>query len=195
MPDQSSTYRTAITLFEELRGASVLLRSYDDNDASDLFNAVDESRDYLSEWIGFPDGHRTLDQTRDWIVRQKAKWLLREDMPAGIWQIASGHFLGDCRLYPQSWEARSFSLSYWLRKSAAGHGFMTEAVNLWVKFAFETLKANRIEIRCDARNERSAGVARRLNFTLEGQLRNHMLAPDGTLRTSLIFSRIPEDSL
>jgi RimJ/RimL family protein N-acetyltransferase len=71
---------------------------------------------------------------------------------------------------------------------------MTEAVSLWVKFAFETLKANRIEIRCDARNERSAAVARRLGFVLEGQLRNHMLAPDGTLRTSLIFSRIPEDS-
>jgi hypothetical protein len=88
----SETYRTAIPLFEELRGASVLLRPYQETDEADLFNAVEESRAYLSQWIGFPDGHRTFDQTRDWIVRQKAKWLLREDMPAGIWSISNGRF-------------------------------------------------------------------------------------------------------
>jgi RimJ/RimL family protein N-acetyltransferase len=103
--------------------------------------------------------------------------------------------LGDCRLYPQSWEIRAFSLSYWLRESEIGQGFITEAVNLWVQFAFEKLQAMRIEIRCDARNERSVAVARRLGFVLEGQLRNHMLAPDGTLRISLIFSRIPADGV
>jgi ribosomal-protein-serine acetyltransferase len=194
IPDKAAHYRTAIPLFEELRGERVLLRPYQEADTAHLFEAIEESRDYLLKWIGFPNAHSSAAQSRDWIIRQKARWLLREDMPAGIWDISTGRYLGDCRLYPQSWESRYFSLSYWLRQSASGQGFMTEAVGLWVQFAFGTLQATRIEIRCDARNERSAAVARRLGFVLEGQLRNHMLAPDGTLRTSLIFSRIPEDT-
>jgi RimJ/RimL family protein N-acetyltransferase len=188
-----SDYRTLIALFDELRGERVLLRPYQPADAPALFEAVEESRPYLDQWIGFGHGHRSVEQSHDWIIRQQARWLLRDDMPCGIWEIATGRFLGDSRIYPQSWESRYFSLSYWLRRSATGHGYMTEAVRLLTRYAFDELNASRVEIRCDERNQASAGVAQRLGYVQEGRLRNHILAPDGTLRTTIIFARIPED--
>jgi len=53
--------------------------------------------------------------------------------------------------------------------------------------AFRDLGADRVEIWCDARHERSAAVARRLGFLLDGTLPNHVRATDGTLATGLCF--------
>jgi RimJ/RimL family protein N-acetyltransferase len=53
------------------------------------------------------------------------------------------------------------------------------------------LGANRVEIRCDAKNERSAAVARRGGFPLEGTLRNEDRCPmTNELRDTLVFAKI-----
>ncbi len=59
--------------------------------------------------------------------------------------------------------------------------------------ALDSLHANRLEIRCDELNERSAAVPKRLEYVLEGRLRNHLTTSDGRMRTTLIFSFIPTD--
>ena len=41
-------------------------------------------------------------------------------------------------------------IGYWLRKSRWGSGYMIEATNAVSDFAMNMLKANRVEIRCDA---------------------------------------------
>jgi RimJ/RimL family protein N-acetyltransferase len=64
-------------------------------------------------------------------------------------------------------------------------------VRLLADYAFETLKANRLEIRCDELNVRSAAIPQRLGFVREGCLRNNATAPDGKLRNMLVFSLIP----
>jgi RimJ/RimL family protein N-acetyltransferase len=70
---------------------------------------------------------------------------------------------------------------------------MTEAVRLLTDFALNELGAKRVEIQCDERNAHSANVARRLGYVQEGRLRNDFQSPDGEVRTTLVFSRIPED--
>src|SRR6185503_4394864 len=156
MMSRKVNYQTLIPLFDELKGERVLVRPYRDADAGAMFVAIDESRAHLQQWIGFDKGHQSLEQTRDWIARQGAKWQLREDMPVGVWAIESGQYVGDTRLYPQNWDSGYFSLSYWVRTSAAGKGYMTEAVGLLVDFAFDTLEATRLEVQCDVRNTDSA---------------------------------------
>jgi RimJ/RimL family protein N-acetyltransferase len=58
---------------------------------------------------------------------------------------------------------------------------------------FENLGANRIEIRCDDRNERSARVAERLGFKLDGTLRCDSRGMDKVLRGTRIYSLIVAD--
>ena len=55
---------------------------------------------------------------------------------------------------------------------------MREAVSLLIEFAARDLLASRLEIRCDARNARSAGVAESLGFTREGHIRNGLRDAD-----------------
>jgi RimJ/RimL family protein N-acetyltransferase len=67
---------------------------------------------------------------------------------------------------------------------------MTEAVHAITSYAIHELEANRIEIRCDRNNVRSAAVAERAGFTLEGILRNETTGLDGQLRDTMVFAKI-----
>jgi RimJ/RimL family protein N-acetyltransferase len=187
------TYRTALPLFDTLRGERITVRPYHAEDAAALKEAVDESREHIRPWLPFADDHRTVAEARDWIVRGMAKWLVRDDLIMGIWETATGRFLGGIGLHPRDWSIGYVEIGYWLRQTAEGHGFMVEAVRLVTDYAFDHLAAHRVEIRCDARNRRSAGVAERLGFVREAHLRGNLRQVDGTIRDTLIFALLADD--
>lgn len=191
----TQTYRTLIPLFDELRGERVIVRPYHENDAVALQEAVAESREHLRPWMPFYDKHQTVEESRDWIIHQMTFWLLREDhLALSMWDVAApDHFLGAVGIHPHNWDIGFFEIGYWLRASAEGHGYITEAARLVTDFCFTQLHANRVAIRCDERNLRSAAVARRLGFKQEARLRNDSRATDGSLRTTLVFAAIPSD--
>ena len=186
----STKYRTLIPLFEELRGERIVVRPYRESDAQDLFEAVAESRDHIRPWLPFADTHQSVEESRDWIIHQVALWLLLEDLILGMWEAATNRYLGGTGLHPHNWDTGYFEIGYWIRASAGGHGYITEAVRLLANYAFDTLKANRLEIRCDELNVRSAAIPQRLGFVREGCLRNNATAPDGRIRNTLVFSLI-----
>jgi len=190
---QQPKYLTLLPLFEALEGERVVVRPYQVEDAAALFEAIEESRKHIRPWMEWEAAHLSIDESHDFIAKSRAAWILRENMNVGIWGREDGRYLGGSGLHVQSWDTRYFEIGYWLRASAEGHGYMSEAVRLLTDFAFESLEETRVEIRCDARNVRSAGVAERLGFVHEAQLRNEAFATDGTLRDTLIFSLIPSD--
>jgi RimJ/RimL family protein N-acetyltransferase len=187
------TYHTLTPMFEELQGERVLVRPYRESDAQALFEAMIESREYLRPWMPFADEHQTVEESRDWIIQQMAHWLLRDGLALSIWEQSTGRYLGGAGLHPFDWGIGYFEIGYWLRASAVGHGYITEAIDLLTNYALGSLKANRLEIRCDELNVRSAAVPKRLGYVLEGRLRNHLATSDGRLRTTLVFSLIPTD--
>ncbi len=187
------TYRTALPLFDELRGPRIVVRPYRPEDAAALKEAVDESREHVRPWLPFADDHRTVAEARDWIVRGMAQWLLRDDLSMSVWEATSDRFLGGIRLYPHDWSIGYFVIGYWLRRTAEGHGYMAEAVRLLTDYAFDHLNAHRVEIRCDARNQRSAAVAEQLGFVREAHLRGNLRQMDGSIRDTLIFALTVDD--
>jgi ribosomal-protein-serine acetyltransferase len=186
-------FHTLIPVFEELRGERVLVRPYRVSDAESLKEAVDESREHIRPWLPFADEHQTVEESRDWIIHTQVQWLQREALGCGVWESASNCYLGGLGIHPRNWDLGYFEIGYWLRANAEGHGYITEAARLLTEYAFDVFKANRVEIRCDERNIRSASVARRLGFQQEARRRNDMLSPLGEIRTTLIFGMIPED--
>jgi ribosomal-protein-serine acetyltransferase len=186
-----------LPLFDELRGPRVALRPYRPDDAQATYDAIMESLAEIRPWLPFakfydkPDG---LDEMRAYINRTNANRLLREEFASALWRTDDNTFLGAIGLHPRNWAIRSFEIGYWQRTSATGHGYMTEAVKLLADYAFATYDAQRILIRCDAANARSAAIPLRLGFVEEGQLRN--VEPShqgGGLRTMRYFSLIPTD--
>jgi RimJ/RimL family protein N-acetyltransferase len=112
----------------------------------------------------------------------------REDLTFALFEKSTGRFLGATGLHRPQWEARVFEVGYFLRTSATGHGYMSEAVIAVTRMAMEVLRANRVEIWCDAVNLRSAAVAERAGFTLEGKLRNHDLNNAGEPCDELVYA-------
>ncbi len=189
----SPKYLTLIPIFEELCGERLIVRPYRLEDAEGLREAVEESREHIRPWLPFADAHQTLEESRDWINQQRANAILRKTINCGLFAIGSGRFLGGLGIMPRDWEIRYFEIGYWLRKSATGRGYMREAVAVMTRLAFDTLGANRVMIRCDARNERSRRVAEGCGFVFEGCHRRDSLAVDGTLRDTRFFSLIREE--
>jgi RimJ/RimL family protein N-acetyltransferase len=62
-----------------------------------------------------------------------------------------------------------------------------------MQHGFETLGLNRIELKTDARNERSQKAIARLGAQREGLFRRHMVMPDGHIRDTVYFSIIREE--
>lgn len=186
-------HQTLRPIFDELRGQRVLVRPYREADAEEQFRAIIESRDHLLPWLPFATVYQHVNDSRDFINRCIAHWRLREDFPVGIWDLANGRFVGSSGLHPRSWCIPEFEIGYWLRRDAEGHGYVTETVRLLADYAFRALGAQRVLIRCDARNARSAAVAERAGFTLEGRLRRDGIAYDGVVRDTLIYAVTPDN--
>jgi RimJ/RimL family protein N-acetyltransferase len=185
---------TLIHLPSELRGQRVLLRPYQADDAEKVFAAIDESRDHLRPWVTWVDNNRTVDDVRDYCIRSQASWLLRTELALGIFDSASGQYLGGTGLHDPDWELRAFEIGYWLRVTAIGHGYATESTRLLADFALSDLRARRLTLRCDARNDASRRVAERAEFVLEGRLRNISIRPDGMVSDDLLYAIVPEDA-
>lgn len=69
----------------------------------------------------------------------------------------------------------------------------TEAKFLLLQYAFEVLDCVRVQFKTDLRNERSQRAIERLGAVREGVLRDHMILPDGAVRSSVIYSILPEE--
>lgn len=69
----------------------------------------------------------------------------------------------------------------------------TESKYLLLQHAFEELGCIRVQFKTDARNERSRIAIERLGAVREGVLRNHVILPDGTVRSSIVYSVLAEE--
>ena len=177
-----------------LTTARVVIRAYQPGDAATLYQAVAASSAHIARWLPWAPQHASVADSLALIRHFQTQWALREDFTYGVFARApdgqSGALLGGLGLHPHDWAVPSFEIGYWLVAQAEGQGYMSEAAAALVDFALHELGAHRVEIRCDARNSRSAAVARRLGFSQEAHLHNHMRLSDGSLRDTLIFARV-----
>jgi RimJ/RimL family protein N-acetyltransferase len=81
----------------------------------------------------------------------------------------------------------------WLTPSAWRSGANVEAKLLMLGFAFEELGCMRVELKTDARNERSRGAMEALPARFEGVFRKHMLMPVTGVRDSAYFSVVDDE--
>jgi RimJ/RimL family protein N-acetyltransferase len=81
----------------------------------------------------------------------------------------------------------------WLHPSAWGTGANVEAKLLQLEHAFDVWGCRRVELKTDARNERSRGALEALGATFEGIHRKHMLVRDAENRDSAWYSVVDDD--
>jgi RimJ/RimL family protein N-acetyltransferase len=83
-----------------------------------------------------------------------------------------------------------------LARDARGHGYISRAVRVLVRWAFDELGLARLELTTDPENTASQRVAERCGFQKEGYLRSHMLIRhSGQRRDSLVYGLLPGELL
>ncbi|WAH44550.1 GNAT family N-acetyltransferase [Alicyclobacillus fastidiosus] len=175
---------------EEFETDRLMIRSPRWGDGAAINMAIRESIAELRPWMPWAKQQPTIDESEENVRVARLKFLERSDLRLHIFHKETGEFIGGSGLHRINWEAKRFEIGYWIRTSQSGKGFMTEAVEGITNFAIDSLFANRIEIRCDSTNTRSARVAERLGFTLEGILRNETCDVSGSLRNTMIFAKV-----
>lgn len=180
---------------DEIETERLLIRSPRSGDGRELRAAVKDSWEELKQWMPWATGELPDEAYYEARVREgRVKFLLREDLMLLLFKKGTSTIVGSSGLHRIKWSVPRFEIGYWVRTPYAGQGYITEAVRGIANFAFDTLGARRVEIRCDAQNERSAAVARRAGFELEATLRSegrHHVT--GGLRDTLVFARTAPD--
>lgn len=175
---------------ESFESKRLLIRAPLWGDGIKLNKAVKESRNELMPWMPWAQNNPTVEESEIVIRRARLKYLERSDLMLLLILKETGQLIGSSGLHRIDWQSRKFEIGYWARSAFSGKGYISEAADAITNFAVHVLMANRVEIRCDARNIRSARVAERLGYTLEGILRNEKCAVDGSLRDTMVFSKV-----
>ena len=120
--------------------------------------------------------------------------VLGQQLPFAVIRKSDGELVGSTRYAHIDPPNRTIEIGYtWYRNDARRTAVNTEAKYLLMTHAFETLKAIRVWLQTDKRNERSQNAIARLGAVKEGELRNERIIADGRLRTSAVFSVIAEE--
>ena len=151
-----------------------MLRPPQLGDGRKLYEAKSESRKELEPWMPCARGiDFSIEESEENCRKAQVSFLLREDLRMNLYHRETKEYLGSTGLHRCNWEYRIFMIGYWLKTSAAGKGYMTEAVNALTRYAFDVLNATRIEITCNVTNLKSSAIPERLFFPKEGLLKNH----------------------
>ena len=114
------------------------------------------------------------------------------EMPLVTWR--DEEIVGSTRFLALRPEHGSVEIGWtWLHPSAWGTGANVEAKLLQLRHAFEVWGCRRVELKTDARNERSRGALEALGATFEGIHRKHMLVREGENRNSAWYSVVDDD--
>jgi len=158
----------------EIRTARLLLRSWRGDDAVELLPILEATWGHLSPWI--PARVATpapVPQPAERLAGYAANFASLAEWRYAIFRTEDQRMLGEVALFPRSSasrvpfaEANRAELGYWLRADENGHGFATEAAAAACQVANDIARFAQFEIRCDARNLRSAALPKRLGFLL-----------------------------
>lgn len=138
-----------------------------------MLYGVKHNQEELGEWV------------REILRRQERG----TDLPYTVFLQQSGKAIGCTRYMDIRPEHRSLEIGgTWYGVEYQGSGVNPEAKYLLLRHAFETLGCIRVQLKTDLRNVRSQRAIERIGAIKEGVLRDHLILPDGYIRSSVIYS-------
>ncbi len=81
----------------------------------------------------------------------------------------------------------------WIAKIFQRTGLNRHGKFLMLRYAFETLQFERVELKTDSRNVQSRRAMEAIGAVYEGELRSHTIMPDGFRRNTVYYSILKED--
>ena len=173
-----------------LEGEHVRLEPLRMEHAAALFAAGDED----DIWLNTPPRPQGLAGYSRYIRWALDQTILGHQLPFAVIRRSDGELVGTTRYAHIDPPNHTIEIGYtFYGKGARRTAVNTDSKYLLMTHAFETLRANRVWLQTDARNERSQQAMARLGAVKEAELRNERILADGRLRTSVIYAVTVED--
>ncbi|SEH63552.1 ribosomal-protein-serine acetyltransferase [Halobacillus karajensis] len=139
-------------------------------DAEELFQLTDGSRDHLRKWLPWLDFTKTVEDTRAFIQSSRNNFSRNKSLTTII--LYRGDIVGTAGFNEMDLTNHSVKIGYWLGEDFQGKGIMTRVVEALTNYAWKELNMNRVEIRVAHGNKKSASIPKRLGFKEEGRIRS-----------------------
>ncbi|MCG9899342.1 MAG: GNAT family N-acetyltransferase [Hydrotalea sp.] len=113
----------------------------------------------------------------------------KHSYPFIVFDKLANKYAGSTRFYDIQTDNSTLQLGFtWYGKDFQGTGLNKNCKYLLLKFAFETLKMERVEFRADNDNKRSINAMKSIGCKIEGVLRSNTFKPNGERRDSIVLS-------
>jgi len=134
------------------------------------------------------------EEVRGYIEGLLAQRELGEAFAFAVRDTASGRIVGGTRyLHIDAAHRRLEIGGTWYAQSVQRTGVNTECKRLLLEYCFETLGANRVQLRAKADNGRSRRAIEKIGAVFEGVLRQDKIEPSGKPRDTALYSIVREE--
>lgn len=177
-------------LAPRLEGELVVLEPFEQRHAEELWSAVQAPE--IWAWLEHFGASR--ERFDPWFERALQGRADGAESPFAVRRRADAMVVGSSRYLAVRPADRVLEIGWtWFNPSAWRSGVNLATKLLLLGHAFEQLGCVRVELKTDARNERSRAAIAALPAQFEGVLRKHMIVPDVGQRDTAYFSVIDEE--
>lgn len=156
----------------------LLLRTYNADDHKALFDAVNNSRKHLAAWLPWVARTTRPEHSLQFIQQSQEQMHSQQGLPLGI--FLNGNIIGGIGMHDWQHDLKRAQLGYWIAGEHEGKGIIMQCIIPFINYLFDKTDLNKIEIHYSAANTRSAKLASRLGFAIEGIIRQ------GSIRNGII---------
>lgn len=146
------------------------IRLIEINDSKELFNLIDTNREHLYKWLPWVNFTRTEEDSVEFISMAQSDYENLKSVQYAL--IYKNQIAGMFGINEINKRNKSVSLGYWLGEEYQGNGIVIDSAKFIIEHLFNKENIHRIEIRADKNNLKSRAVPEKLNFSLEGVLKD-----------------------
>ncbi|MFD2516235.1 GNAT family N-acetyltransferase [Pontibacter locisalis] len=182
-------YQTLADSFnDQLETEHLLLRPYQDGDESDFMRLLQEDPSILNPAFGGRLARvRVLDDARTQVKQLRTEWDNRKMFDFGVWLKEEKEYIGDIALKNLDHRIPKAEVGLYFTNWPGTHQLAVEGLQAVLQFAFDTLKLNKLYLRCTTSNLCFGELAEECGFKKEGTFRNDFKGADSEELLDLIY--------
>jgi ribosomal-protein-serine acetyltransferase len=168
---------------------NISLRTYEAEDARLLFNLINDNRQHLNPWLVWVSSTTKEEHSLQFI--QDASEQLRSQQGLALGIFYDNILIGGIGMHNWDHPTKRAQIGYWISKPYEGKSIVHKCLRAFIDYLFTKTGLNKIEIHFVPANTRSAKVAEKLGFKIEGIIRQSTMRngmPEDIVITGLLKS-------
>lgn len=168
----------------------VVLKKVSLNNTKEVFDCIIRNREFLKKWLGWVDYYHEEEDLIKYTKTNIENFNTEKEFVYDI--LYKNTFVGRVSIHAIDKRNKKCEIGYWLDQEYNGKGIMTTSVEKLVDIAFNELDFHKVSILAATENYRSQAIPKRLNFELEGCLKDNEYLY-GNYLDSYVFGMIKDN--